>query len=257
MKVLILAGGFGTRIGEETAVLPKPMIPIGGKPIVWHIMKHYARHGHTEFVLLLGYKGYLIKEYFANYFLHQHDITIDIKTNTITTHSAATEDWKVTLLDTGEGTMTGGRIRRAREALAGEPFLLTYGDGVSDVPLDQLVAFHRAEKRKLTLTAVQPEGRFGTLAFGEGNGVTAFQEKPRGDNAWINGGFFVCENEVLDYIAGDATVFEREPLERLAGEGQVSAFRHGGFWQCMDTLRDKTKLQELWDAGTPPWRTWA
>jgi glucose-1-phosphate cytidylyltransferase len=257
MKVLILAGGLGTRIGEDTAVMPKPMIPIGGKPILWHIMKHYARHGFTEFVLLLGYKGHVIKEYFANYFLHQHDITIDIKRNTITTHSDGEEDWRVTMLDTGQATMTGGRIRRAREALAGAPFLLTYGDGVSDVDITKLVEFHRGHRRKLTLTAVQPEGRFGILQFGERDGVTAFQEKPRGDNAWINGGFFVCENAVLDEIDGDPTVFEREPMERLAAAGEVTAYRHEGFWQCMDTLRDKVKLQEMWDAGAAPWRTWA
>jgi glucose-1-phosphate cytidylyltransferase len=257
MKVLILAGGVGTRLGDETVLIPKPMITIGNDPIIWHIMKHYAHHGFTEFVVLLGYKGYVLKEYFANYFLYQHDVTIDIKTNTVKTHSPATEDWRVTLIDTGQKTLTGGRLRRVRDFLHGESFLLTYGDGVCDVNIRELVAFHQQRGRLLTVTAVQPEGRYGVLKLDHDDSVAHFHEKPEGDGAWINGGFFVCENGVLDYIASDATMFEREPMQRLAAENQIAAFRHFGFWQCMDTPRDKVRLQEMWASGRPAWRTWA
>jgi glucose-1-phosphate cytidylyltransferase len=255
MKVLILAGGLGTRLSEETDLRPKPMAEIGGKPILWHIMKGYSHYGFTEFVILLGYKGYYIKEYFANYFLHQSDVTIDLSTNAIEVHNNSSEPWKVTLLETGQDTMTGGRIKRAKEFIGNEPFLLTYGDGVSNVDLEKLVHFHEDHGKYITMTAVQPEGRFGALET-DGNRVESFLEKPRGDGNWINGGFFVCQPEVLNYIDGDKTVFEQGPLQRMAKEGELYNFRHHGFWKCMDTLRDKIALNEMWASGNAKWKTW-
>lgn len=256
MKVLLLAGGFGTRISEETALKPKPMIEIGGKPILWHIMKGYSAQGFNEFVVLLGYKGYLIKEYFANYFLHQSNVTFDLKNNKMEVHNNDSEPWKVTLLDTGLNTMTGGRVLQARDFIQNEPFMLTYGDGVADVDLQALLAFHRQHGKLITMTSVQPDGRFGAIAVDDDYKVLNFKEKPRGDGNWINGGFFVCEPAVLDYIDGLDTVFEQEPLERLARNEELFTYRHHGFWQCMDTLRDKTKLEELWDHNEAPWKKW-
>lgn len=255
MKVLLLAGGFGTRLSEETEIRPKPMAEIGGKPILWHIMKVYSHYGFNDFVILLGYKGYYIKEYFANYFLHQSDVTIDLSTNAMKVHNNTSEPWKVTLLETGQNTMTGGRIKRAKEYIGDEPFLLTYGDGVANIDLGKLVDFHKSNEKLVTMTAVQPEGRFGALET-TGNRVDSFMEKPKGDGAWINGGFFVCQPQVLDYIKGDDTVFEQEPLETLAREGQLMNYRHSGFWKCMDTLRDKKVLNEMWDAGQAKWKIW-
>ena len=257
MKVVILAGGFGTRLSEETEVRPKPMVEIGGRPILWHIMKLYSRHGHNDFVVLLGYKGYFIKEYFANYFLHQNDVTIDLATNQSTILNNASEPWRITLLDTGVDTMTGGRIKRASPMVGGETFMLTYGDGVSDIDLGALLRFHRRHGRTLTMTAVQPDGRFGTFTAGPDERVVSFTEKPKGEGSWINGGFFVCEPRLFDYIeGGDQTVFEREPLERLARESELYAYHHAGFWKCMDTPRDKMELNQMWHSGRAPWRTW-
>jgi glucose-1-phosphate cytidylyltransferase len=256
MKVLILAGGFGTRLSEATDNKPKPMVEIGGKPILWHIMKSYSEHGFNEFVILLGYKSYVIKEFFANYFLHQSDITIDLKNNSTEVHDNFSENWKVTLIDTGLNTFTGGRIKRAAKYIGNEPFLLTYGDGVCDVNIADTVKFHQAHGKLITMTAIQPEGRFGALGIENDATIHSFLEKPKGDNAWINGGFFVCQPEVVDYIDGDTTIFEKEPLEKLASEGNLKAYKHNGFWQCMDTLRDKNKLEELWETGTPPWKNW-
>jgi len=257
MKVVILAGGFGTRLSEETGVKPKPMVEIGGKPILWHIMKIYSSYGFNEFIILLGYKGYMIKEYFYNYFLHQSDITIDLSNNSLDVHSNSSESWKVTLLDTGQHTMTGGRIRRASKFINKEPFLLTYGDGISSVDIMKSIEFHKEHKKLVTMTAVQPAGRYGALNIQTDGLVTDFLEKPRGDGAWINGGFFVCEPEVLKYIEDDSTVFEQGPLSALANEGQLVAAKHGGFWECMDTLRDKNNLCELWESGVAPWKVWA
>ena len=257
MKVLILAGGKGTRLSEETDVRPKPMVEIGGRPILWHIMKNYSRYGHNEFVLLLGYKGYFIKEYFANYFLHQSDVTIDLSNNGMQVHSNTSEPWRITLLDTGLETMTGGRMRRAKPFVGDEPFLLTYGDGVCDVDLDALLEHHKQHKKLMTMTAVQPDGRFGTFEASADGTVSRFLEKPRGDGSWINGGFFVCEPQVMNYITkGDETILEREPLETLAQEQQLTTYRHSGFWKCMDTLRDKTELNQMWDDGAAKWKTW-
>ncbi len=255
MKVVLLAGGLGTRISEETGVRPKPMVEIGGKPILWHIMKLYAAHGLTDFVVCLGYKGYVIKEYFTNYFLHTSDVTIDIAKNSLEVHDSKAEPWKVTLVDTGEHTMTGGRLRRVARYLDGPRFCMTYGDGVADVDIRKLIAFAEERKTLATLTATQPPGRFGALEL-EGSQVRAFREKILGDGGWINGGFFVLDRRVLDYIDGDDTIWEREPLERLAREGQLSAYEHGGFWQPLDTLRDRKQLEELWDSGKPPWKVW-
>jgi len=255
MKVLLLAGGFGTRLSEETDIRPKPMAEIGGKPILWHIMKGYSHYGFNEFIILLGYKGYYIKEYFANYFLHQSDVSIDLSTNEMEVHNNTSEPWKVTLLDTGTDTMTGGRIKRAKDFIGNVPFLLTYGDGVSDIDLKKPLDFHQEHGKYITMTAVQTEGRFGALETA-GNRVESFMEKPRGDGNWINGGFFVCQPEVLNYIDGDKTVFEQEPLQRLAKEGQLYNYRHHGFWKCMDTLRDKNSLNELWIGGHAKWKTW-
>jgi glucose-1-phosphate cytidylyltransferase len=255
MKAVILAGGIGSRLSEETAIKPKPMVEIGGRPILWHIMKIYAAHGINEFVICLGYKGYMIKEYFANYFLHMSDVTFDMGSNRMEVHENFSEPWRVTLVDTGEQTMTGGRLKRVRRYLEEEDFCFTYGDGVGNVDIARLIAFHRERGTLATLTATQPPGRFGALHL-DGDHVTTFVEKPEGDGAWINGGFFVLSPRVIDYIDGDHTVWEREPLERLAREGQMSAYFHNGFWQPMDTLRDKNHLEELWAAGTAPWKMW-
>lgn len=257
MKVLILAGGKGTRLSEETEMRPKPMLDIGGRPMLWHIMKIYSKYGYNEFVILLGYKGYVIKEYFANYFLHQSDVTIDLSDNKMQVHSNASEPWRITLLDTGLETMTGGRVKRAQSFVGSERFMLTYGDGVSNVNLDALLSHHKSQGKTVTMTAVQPDGRFGTFESDADGNVRRFLEKPRGDGSWINGGFFVCEPAVFAYIGkGDETIFEREPLETLARENQLSAHRHDGFWKCMDTLRDKTELNSAWDSGAAPWKIW-
>jgi len=256
MKAVILAGGLGSRISEESSVRPKPLIEIGGRPILWHIMKMYSSHGIHDFVICLGYKGYLIKEYFANYFLHMSDVTFDMANNHMEVHQNNSEPWKVTLVDTGESTMTGGRFKRVRKYLGDEEFCATYGDGVGDIDITRVIAFHREQGTLATLTATQPPGRFGALEI-QGSRINAFQEKPTGDGGWINGGFFVLSPKVLDLIEGDHTIWEREPLERLARMGQLSAFQHPGFWQPMDTLRDKTHLEELWASGKAPWKTWA
>lgn len=257
MKVVILAGGHGTRISEETQNRPKPMVEIGGKPILWHIMKGYSCHGVHDFIICLGFKGYVIKEYFANYCLHTSDVTFDLGNNQIITHERNTENWRVTLVDTGLETMTGGRLRRVAQYLDdSEPFCMTYGDGLSDVNVTDLVQFHRRHGLQATVTATVAPGRFGALRM-NGDGVKGFQEKPIGDGAWINGGFFVLSRSVVDRIAGDSTVWEREPMESLAADGQLAAYRHSGFWQPMDTLREKNHLEQLWDAGNAPWKTWA
>lgn len=256
MKVLILAGGYGTRLSEVTVVKPKPMVEIGGKPILWHIMKIYSHYGFNEFVVLLGYKGFMIKEYFANYFLHQADMTIDLKNNSTEIHQHTSEDWKVTLIDTGQDTMTGGRIKRAAPYIGNERFMCTYGDGVSNVDLKAVLDYHQQHGKLMTLTAIQPEGRYGALDMEEDNTVNRFLEKPKGDGAWVNGGFFVCEPEVLDYIEGDATIFERDPIENLAKNGELRAYKHSGFWHCMDTLRDKNRLDSMWNEGNPGWKVW-
>jgi glucose-1-phosphate cytidylyltransferase len=255
-KLVILAGGLGTRISEETAIRPKPMIEIGGKPILWHIMKIYSHHGINDFVICCGYKGYVIKEYFANYFLHMSDVTFDMSRNTMEVHHRSAEPWKVTLVDTGDETMTGGRLKRVAEYVEGEDFFfLTYGDGVGDVNITELLAFHKAKNAKATLTATLPPGRFGALDIKDGN-VFNFMEKPKGDGAMINAGFFVLSPPVLIYIDGDQKVWERGPLERLAQEGSLAAFPHHGFWQPMDTLRDKVQLEALWQSGKAPWKMW-
>jgi len=257
MKAVILAGGLGTRISEETSTRPKPMIEIGGKPILWHILKTYSHHGINDFIICCGYKGYVIKEYFANYFLHMSDVTFDMSKNTMEVHQRNAEPWRVTLVDTGEDTMTGGRVKRiANYVKDDEAFCLTYGDGVGDVNITNLIAFHKAQNVKATLTATIPPGRFGALDL-NGSKVNSFMEKPKGDGAMINGGFFVLSPKVIDYISGDKTTWEREPLECLAREGNLAAFPHHGFWQPMDTLRDKIHLEELWQSGTAPWKVWS
>lgn len=255
MKVVILAGGLGTRISEETSVRPKPMVEIGGRPILWHVMKIYSAHGLYDFVICTGYKGYFIKEYFANYFMHMSDVTFDLQNNQMEVHQRRSEPWRVTIVDTGDQTMTGGRLKRVREYLGGETFCCTYGDGVGDIDLKALLAHHRAGGVNATLTAVQPPGRFGALDL-KGDRVQGFQEKPTGDGGWINGGFFVLEPTVLDLVADDSVIWERYPLEQLARSGQLAAYRHPGFWQPMDTLRDKNYLEELWASGKAPWRAW-
>jgi glucose-1-phosphate cytidylyltransferase len=255
VKAVILAGGLGSRLSEETHLRPKPMVEIGGRPILWHVMKIYSRHGINDFVICLGYKGYFIKEYFANYFLHNSDVTIDVGNNSMEIHHRATEPWRVSLIDTGDASMTGGRLRRVRRYVGDDDFCFTYGDGVSDIDITASVAYHRKEGRLATITAVQPPGRYGALQL-NGTRVDAFAEKPRGDNAWINGGFFVLSPKVIDYIKDDATVWEAEPLERLAREGQLTAYKHAGFWHAMDTLRDKNQLEELWKTGAAPWKSW-
>ena len=255
MKAVILAGGLGTRISEESHLKPKPMIEIGGRPVLWHIMKGYGTYGICEFIICCGYKGYMIKEYFANYFLHMSDITLDLESNEIEIHKKKAEPWKITLLDTGENTNTGGRIKRARKHID-DTFCLTYGDGVSNVDLNKLISFHKEQKTYATVTAIQPAGRFGSLDI-EGANVKNFLEKPRGDNRWVNGGFFVCEPEVFDYIdEADDTIWENEPLQNLALNQQLSAFKHEGFWGSMDTLRDKVFLEQLWNEGSAPWKIW-
>jgi len=257
MKAVLLAGGIGTRISEETALRPKPMIEIGGKPILWHIMKMYSAHGIHDFIICCGYKGYVIKEYFANYFLHMSDVTFDMQQNKMEVHQRYAEPWRVTLVDTGDETMTGGRLKRVAQYLENEEvFCMTYGDGVSDVNLTKLIEFHRSHHLQATLTATYPPGRFGALDIHADHKVTSFTEKPKGDGGMINGGFFVLSPKVIDLIDGDSTIWEREPLERLAESGQLKAFPHEGFWQCMDTLRDKTHLEELWASGKAPWKVW-
>ncbi len=257
MKAVILAGGLGTRLAEETSVRPKPMVEVGGKPVLWHILKTYSHHGINDFVICLGYRGYVIKEYFANYFLHMSDVTFDLAENRMQVCHRHCEPWRVTLVNTGDSTQTGGRLRRVRDYLdPDESFCFTYGDGVADVDIGALVRFHQAQGRLATLTAVQPAGRFGALDMAEGR-ITRFEEKPQGDGAWVNGGYFVLQPEVVDMIAGDATVWEREPLEQLAHDAQLSAYAHRGFWQPMDTLRDKLRLEELWQADAAPWKVWS
>ena len=256
MKVVILAGGLGTRLSEETVLKPKPMVEIGDMPILWHIMKIYSSHGFNDFIICLGYKGYVIKEYFANYFLHKSDVTINLKENSIKVHDSYAEPWNITLVDTGLETMTGGRICRVRHHIGNEPFLLTYGDGVSNVNVRESVAFHQRHGKLCTVTTVQPSGRFGALNLGSHDEVTSFTEKPKGDGAWVNGGFFVCEPGVIDFIDSDTTVWEKEPMEQIANQGQMMSYKHEGFWKPMDTLRDKMELERDWQNGTAPWKIW-
>jgi len=256
MKVLILAGGLGSRLSEETTLKPKPMVEIGGKPILWHIMKIYSSYGFNEFVILCGYKGYMIKSYFANYYRHMADMTVDMTNNSIEYHKTNAEPWKVTLIDTGLETMTGGRIKKVQGFVGNEPFLLTYGDGVADININELVNFHKNHGKAITMTSVQPEGRFGALVINNEYKVTDFKEKPIGDGAWINAGFFVCNPLVFDYLDNDQSIFERKPLENLAKDGELFTFRHTGFWKPMDMLRDKTELEEMWANNTAPWKTW-
>jgi glucose-1-phosphate cytidylyltransferase len=257
MKAVILAGGLGTRLSEETAIKPKPMVEVGGQPILWHIMKSYSHHGINDFVICCGYKGYVIKEYFANYFLRMSDVTFDMCSNQMNVHSGYAEPWRVTLVDTGENTMTGGRLKRVREHIGNEAFCFTYGDGVSNVNITELIQFHKDQGMLATLTAVQPEGRFGAISLGqEQTKISQFHEKPEGDGAWINGGYFVLEPDVIDYIANDAVMWEHDPLKKLAHDGQLSAYKHEGFWQPMDTLKDKNYLEKLWKDDNAPWKVW-
>jgi glucose-1-phosphate cytidylyltransferase len=256
MKVVLLAGGLGTRISEETDLKPKPMIEIGGKPILWHIMKIYSSYGYTDFIICLGYKSYMIKEYFTNYYLHQSDLTIDLRANSIEWHKSQAEPWKITLKDTGINSMTGGRIKRIQDFVKNETFMLTYGDGVSNVDLAELIKFHKNHGKYCTVTSVQPSGRFGALDLDDKDYVNSFLEKPKGDGAWVNGGFFVCEPEVFNYIDGDNSIWEREPLENLAKDGQLVAYKHHNFWKPMDTLRDKVELEAMWGSGKADWKTW-
>lgn len=257
MKAVILAGGLGTRIAEETIVRPKPMVEIGGKPVLWHIMKTYSAHGIHEFVICCGYKGYMIKEYFANYFLHMSDVTFDMQNNKMEVHQRHSEPWRVTLVDTGEGTMTGGRLRRVADYVKQEEaFCFTYGDGVADIDISALIAYHRQHGKRATVTAVQPPGRYGSLNM-DGKTVSSFIEKPQGDGGWINGGYFVLSPQCIELIAGDSTSWEGEPLNSLAAQGELIAYVHKGFWQPMDTLRDKNHLEELWQTGKAPWKVWA
>ncbi len=257
MKALILAGGFGTRLSEETDIKPKPMVEVGGKPILWHIMKTYSHYGINDFVILLGYKGYYIKEYFSNYFLHQSDVTIDMSNGNMEVHNNSSEPWKVTLLDTGLNTMTGSRIKRAKAHIGNEPFMLTYGDGVADININDTLKFHKQHGRLVTMTSAQPEGRFGALNINENNQVSMFKEKPKGDGSWINAGYFICQPEVLDYIGnGDSVVFEQDPLKKLAEDGQIYTYKHRGFWMPMDTLRDKIFLNEMCKNKNATWMVW-
>ena len=257
MKALILAGGFGTRLSEETDIKPKPMVEVGGKPILWHIMKTYSHYGINEFVILLGYKGYYIKEYFSNYFLHQSDVTIDMSNGNMEVHNNSSEPWKVTLLDTGLNTMTGSRIKRAKAHIGSEPFMLTYGDGVTDLNINDTLKFHQKHGGLVTMTSAQPEGRFGALNINENNQVSMFKEKPKGDGSWINAGYFICQPEVLDYIGnGDGVVFEQDPLKSLAEDGQIYTYKHRGFWMPMDTLRDKIYLNEMCKNNNATWMVW-
>lgn len=254
-KAVILAGGLGTRLAEETSLRPKPMVEIGGQPILWHIMKLYSAHGVNEFIVCLGYKGYMIKEYFQNYFLHTSDVTIDLTTNRTLVHFQRTEPWKITLVDTGEASMTGGRLRRIRDYVGDADFCMTYGDGVSDIDIGAEIAFHERHGKDATVAVVRPMGRFGAVDIVDGE-VRGFKEKPEGESGWINGGFFVLSPRVFDLIDGDSTVWERAPMEKLASSGRLAAFRHAGFWHAMDTLRDKQQLEEMWASGKAPWRSW-
>ncbi len=256
MKVVILAGGLGTRLSEETVIKPKPMVEIGGMPILWHIMKIYSSYGYNDFVICLGYKGYLIKEFFSNYFLHKSDITVDLKNNKVIFNESDAEPWTITLVDTGVNSMTGGRIKRIQKHIGNEPFFLTYGDGLSDVNISELLETHIKGGKYLTVTSVQPHGRFGALNLSTSNEVLSFLEKPKGDGSWINGGFFVCQPEVFNYISGDDTIFEKDPMEALAHEGNMQAYLHNGFWKPMDTLRDKVELEQYWDSGKALWKKW-
>ena len=257
MKVVILAGGLGTRLSEETVVKPKPMVEIGGMPILWHIMKIYSAHGYNDFIICLGYKGYVIKEYFANYFLHKSDVTIDLTNNSVQVHDSQAEPWKITLVDTGIHSMTGGRIRRIQKHVNNETFLLTYGDGICNIDIKALVRFHKDHNKFCTVSSVQPSGRFGAITLSENDQVRSFLEKPKGDGSWINGGFFVCEPGVFDYIKnGDETIWEKEPMEQIAHDGQLYAYKHSGFWRPMDTLKDKNDLNEMWETNRAPWKIW-
>lgn len=256
MKVVILAGGYGTRFSEETDLKPKPMIEIGGKPILWHIMKIYSHYGFNDFIICLGYKGYIIKEYFMNYFIHMSDLKVNLAQGSFEALNSYSENWSVTMVDTGLDTMTGGRIKRIRRYLNNEPFLLTYGDGVADINIRELIKFHESQGKAATITAVQPTGRFGAIDISDNNMVNSFYEKPAGDGGWVNGGFFVLQPEIFDYIAGDETTWEREPLEKLAVENKLAAYKHDGFWKPMDTLRDKRELEALWNGGNAPWKLW-
>jgi glucose-1-phosphate cytidylyltransferase len=256
MKVVILAGGLGTRLSEETVLKPKPMVEIGGMPILWHIMKTYSNYGFNDFVVCLGYKGFVVKEYFANYFIHKSDVTIDLKSNSVEVHDTQAEPWKITLVDTGDNSMTGGRIKRIQKHIGNETFMLTYGDGVADININTLVDFHKKNNKYCTVTAVQPSGRFGLLNINEENQVNSFFEKPKGDGSWINGGYFVCEPQIFDFIDGDETIWEKNPMERIATEGQMCAFKHQGFWRPMDTLKDKMDLNDMWNQNNAPWKIW-
>lgn len=256
MKVVILAGGYGTRLSEETIIRPKPMVEVGGQPILWHILKLYSFYGFHDFIICVGYKGYTIKEYFANYFLHMSDLTFDMTNNSIKVHDNYAEPWKVTVVDTGLNTLTGGRVKRIQKYLEGQPFMLTYGDGLSNINIRELLAFHQRQGKVATVTAVQPSGRFGALVLNENNIVTSFQEKPVSDGTWINGGFFVMQPEIFDYLTDDQCSLEREPLEELSMNGQLTAYKHSGFWQPMDTLREKNLLEGLWNANQAPWKVW-
>ena len=255
MKAVILAGGLGTRLSEETIHKPKPMVEVGGCPILWHVMKIYSHYGVNDFIICAGYRGYLIKEYFANYFVHTSDVTFDLKVNKLEVHKKGAENWKVTVIDTGTDSMTGGRLKRVKDYLNDETFLFTYGDGVGNVDINATVKFHETSARKATMTAVQPPGRFGSLQI-DGDKVTQFQEKPEGDGSWINGGFFVLEPSVMDYIESDSTIWEKSPLETLASEGELSVYKHNDFWSPMDTMRDKIMLNELWEKNKAPWKLW-
>ena len=258
MKVLLLAGGFGTRLSEETDLRPKPMVEIGGKPILWHIMKTYAEYGYSDFLILLGYKGYLIKEYFANYFLHQSDVTIDTSNGQMEIHNNFSENWKVTLIDTGLNSMTGTRIKKVEQYIGNEPFMLTYGDGVSDINIKDLVKFHKSHGKALTMTSAQPDGRFGAIDIGEDNQVKEFKEKPKGAGSWINAGYFVCEPKVFSYISdADNIIFEQEPLKKLASDGEIFTYKHKNFWMPMDTLRDKMNLDNMFNNNEAPWKIWS
>jgi glucose-1-phosphate cytidylyltransferase len=256
MKTVILAGGLGSRLSEETNLKPKPMVEIGGMPILWHIMKIYSYYGYNDFVICLGYKGYVIKEYFANYFLHQSDVTFDLKNNTTTVHNNHAEPWTISLIDTGIDTMTGGRIKRIQSYIGNETFMLTYGDGVGNIDISKLVDFHKKNNKYCTVTAVQPSGRFGALNLTNEDSVASFKEKPSGDGAWINGGFFVCEPQVFDYIENDFTIWERAPMENIAKDNQMAALKHTGFWRPMDTLRDKQVLEKAWETNKAQWKIW-
>ena len=257
MKVVLLAGGLGTRLSEETVLKPKPMVEIGGMPILWHIMKIYSAHGFNDFVVCLGYKGYVIKEFFSNYFLHKSDVTIDLKNNSVEVHDSQAEPWKITLVDTGNDSMTGGRIKRIQPYVNNETFMLTYGDGVGTIDIKQLVKYHKEHGKLCTVTSVQPQGRFGALNILDDSSVHSFMEKPKGDGSWINGGYFVCEPQVFDYIKdGDSTIWEQSPMENIAQDGQMNAYRHNGFWRPMDTLKDKHDLNDMWAENKAPWKIW-